>query len=160
MSSYITTTEFRAISIAPTRIIDAVEAASAGFLAAQIELASDDIDARLRKRYAAPFASAPRKVRRWVAAIVTRELLLKHGIDPTDSQWGAYDAAATRALEELKEAADSVEGLFDLPLATSSATAIVAPRPITYTESSPYVHQDVQVSEAYDEDRAGSGTYG
>jgi phage gp36-like protein len=162
MASYLTLADFRAISLMPSTDVDELEARAPGFLEAQIELASADIDARLRKRYAAPFASPyPVKVRAWCARLVTRVAFLKRGIDPTDPQWAAYDADATKAEAELLEAANAETGLFDLPLrADTTASGLTAPRPLGYSEASPYVWTDVQAAVAHDEDVAGEGSYG
>lgn len=162
MSSYLTAAEFRALSLMPSTDVDELESRAPGFLAAQIELASADIDARLRKRYATPFASPyPVKVRAWCARLVTRVAFLKRGIDPTDPQWSAYDADATKAEAEILEAANAETGLFDLPLrADTTSSGLSAPRPLGYSEASPYVWTDVQAAVAHDEDIAGEGSYG
>lgn len=161
MSSYLTLAEFRALSLMPASDVDELEARVPGFIAGQCEVASADLDALLRKRYDAPFTSPyPVKVRAWCARIVTRVAFLKRGIDPTDPQWAAYDEDAKTALAEAKEAADSVTGLYDLPLRSDTkATGLRAPAPLAYTETSPYVQQDVQAAAAYDEDASGEGSY-
>jgi len=162
MSSYLTLAAFRVLSLMPASDVDELEARVPGFIAGQCEVASADIDALLRKRYEAPFSAPyPIKVKAWCARIVTRIAYLKRGIDPNDPQWSAYDEDAKTALAEAKEAADSVTGLYDLPLrADTTTTGLRAPAPLGYTETSPYVQQDVQASRAYDEDASGEGTYG
>lgn len=107
---------------------------------------SSYIDARLRKRYAVPFTSpAPEIVCRWLVAIVTPMLYQRRGWDPSDEQAAAVIAEATAAKEELLEAANSETGLYDLPLRQDNvASAIAAPGPLSYSESSPYGWIDAQ----------------
>lgn len=161
-TSYLTVPEFRVLTIMPSADVDDLDVRAPGFLAAHIELASADVEARLRKRYAVPFtAPYPVKVRAWVSRLVTREAYLRRGIDPTDSQWSTINDAAERVLTEILEAANSETGLFDLPLrADTSASGISAPKPLGYSESSPYVWTDRQSSAARDEDANGEGSYG
>lgn len=161
-TSYLTLADFRAFSLMPSTDVDELEARAPGFIAKQCEVATADIDSRLRKRYAAPFGSpCPVKVQAWCARIVTRVAYLKRGVDPTDPQFAAYVADADTAMAEIKEAADAQFGLFDLPLRQDTkATGLTAPRPLGYSEASPYVWTDVQASAAHDEDANGEGTYG
>lgn len=162
MSTYLTLADFRALSLMPSNDVDELEARAPGFILAQCEVASADIDARLRKRYAAPFeAPYPVKVKAWCARLVTRVAYMKRGVDPTDPQFSAYVADAETAMAEIKEAADAKDGLFDLPLrADTTSTGLRAPAPLGYTEASPYVWTDAQVATARDEDAAGEGSYG
>lgn len=160
--SYLTLAEFRALSLMPTSDVDELEARAPGFIARQCEVATADVDARLRKRYAAPFsAPVPLKVQAWCARLVTRVAYLKRGVDPTDPQFAAYVADAESVNAELKEAADAEFGLFDLPLRQdTTATGLRAPTPLSYSERSPYVWTDVQASAAVSEDGSGEGSYG
>lgn len=161
MASYLTLAQFKSLSTMPSASIDELENVLApGWIDAQLELVSADIDARLRKRYAAPFsAPVPLKVRAWVARIVTREAFLKRGIDPTDRQFETIDAAATKADQEITEAADSEKGLFDLPLREdTTATGISRGGPYGYSEASPYVGFDQQAEIGRGEDAAGRGS--
>ena len=71
------------------------------------------------------------------------------------------DAKAERdaALAEIKEAADSEQGLFDLPTNdVVGDSAIGHAGPLAYTEASPYVSADRQEREGRLEDRAQCGT--
>ncbi len=101
-----------------------------------------------------PFGSPyPVAVQGWLARLVTLRVYYKRGIDPTDAQWDAVRQDATDAMSELKEAADSHEGLFELPLkANDDTTAITRGDPLAYTEASPYKWADEQRDTARDED--------
>lgn len=160
--AYLTVELFRVESLMPGSQVDQLEAAEPGFLAARLQRRSGNIDARLRKRYVAPFeAPVPDKVVEWLVALVNQDCYLKLGVDPLDLQMAEILAAAKLAVEELKEAADSVEGLFDLPLrADTTSTGISKGGPMAYTEASPYVWKDVQGATGRSEDERGSGSGG
>ncbi len=160
MAAYLTVAAFKLLSVMPAEFVDAIEAVTPGWTAAQLELESARIDSRLRKRYEVPFGSpAPVEVQGWLANIVTLRAYMRRGFDPTDQQAVQYKADADTAIAEMKEAADSNEGLFDLPLrADSTASGIVKGGPRVYSETSPYVGFDVQAGIGRNEDNAGGGT--
>jgi hypothetical protein len=145
-SAYLTTAEFKTYTVMPAVDVDALEAAAPNWLANQLLSASVHLDARLRKRYAVPFAApVPEIVKMWVTRVVTLRAYLRRGVDASDLQFAEIKADADTAVAEVKEAADAAAGLFDLPLrADSTASAITAPSPLAYSESSPYTWTDVQ----------------
>lgn len=158
--AYLTVAQFRVESLMPGAQVDQLEALEPGFLEARLQRRSGNIDARLRKRYAAPFESpVPDKVVEWLVALVNRDAYLKLGVDPLDAQMADILAGAKTAEDELKEAADSVDGLFDLPLrADTTATGISKGGPLGYSETSPYVWKDRQGARGRSEDERGSGS--
>lgn len=167
MASYLTLDRFKLLSTMPSSFVDEVETRYPGFTAAQIELASARIDAKLRKRYAFPVTDptkVPLVVESWIALIVTPDVFLKRGIAATDEQWEEYAKRKDLALAELEAAANSETGLFDLPLRNddSQESGIVYGAPMVYSEQSPYVGFDRQaeIGHAEDEQRGGSGTGG
>lgn len=160
---YLTLAEFKLRSTMPSDYVDEIEAAAPGFVLAHVESVSTlDIDSRLRKRYACPFSEPyPEAVKTWCARIVTLACWERRGFDPTDQSMERAVRAAELAKEEIKEAANSNEGLFDLPLrADTVATGIAKGAPLAYSESSPYVWRDVQRDAGRDEDRDRGGSYG
>ncbi len=159
---YLTFDDFKALSLMPSEDLDAVEQASPGWIAAQLEYWSAQIDSRLRKRYAAPFSSPyPIAVRGWLARIVTIRCYLRRGVDPSDLQFAEIKADADTAVAEIKEASDSVTGLFDLPLREdTTSTGATKGGPFVYSEASPYAWMDAQASTGRSEDNRGGGTYG
>jgi len=161
-TSYLTFLEFRSLTLMPSGDVDALETASPGWIESQLEYWTAQIDSRLRKRYAAPFSSPyPLAVQGWLARIVTVRCYLKRGIDPSDLQFAEIKADADTAVAEIKEAADSNVGLFDLPLrADTTTTGVTKGAPRSYSESSPYVWTDVQSDSANYEDTNRRGTYG
>lgn len=160
MAAYLDLAGFKLASVAADESIDEVEARYPGFVEKQLALVSQWIDARLRKRYAAPFAAPyPLTVIDWLAAIVTYRAMRKRGIDATDAQAETYKEDHDTAKAEVLEAANSVEGLFELPLrADTTGSGVTAPEVLSYSEASPYVAFDVQAAAARDEDANGIGT--
>lgn len=145
----------------PSEFITAIETVSPGWTLAQLTLETARIDARLAKRYAAPFAlPAPVCVQGWLAKIVTLSAYLKRGFDPTDRQGQIYIADRDGALAEIKEAADAEHGLFDLPLrADLTASGVSKGFPKAYSEQSPYAFADGQSRGGRQEDSNGGGTF-
>ncbi len=160
MPAYLTVLEFTPLSLMPDEDIDALELRYSAFLSAQLASRSAWIDSRLRKRYAVPFAAPyPDAVVGWLAALVTVRAYLKRGVNPNDEQWLLIKADADTAVAEIKEAADSETGLFDLPLRQdTTASGISKGAPMGYSEASPFVFTDRQVTTGRDEDRNGMGT--
>lgn len=162
--AYLTLATFKNLTVMPSNFVDAIEAApaSAGWVDAQLAYWSAQIDSRLGKRYAVPFdAPYPVAVTGWLARIVTIRCWLRRGVDPNDLQFSEIKADADAAWAEIKEAADSNVGLFDLPLrADTNASGVSRGGPIGYSETSPFVWTDIQASTGRDEDAAGGGTYG
>lgn len=162
MAAYLDLAAFRLRTLMPQVDIDTVEAETVGFTLARLTTWSAKIDTRLRKRYAVPFDSTkpyPEALLEWLTKIVTFELYLKRGVDPADQSIAMYRADKEQAEAEVKEAADSKDGLFDLPLLDSKdATAITKGAPLFYSETSPYVSTTLQREIGRDEDRNGSGT--
>ena len=146
----------------PQTDIDAVEGETPGFTNARLATHSAKIDTRLRKRYAVPFSPLrvyPEAVLEWLTKIVTFELYLKRGVDPSDQSLALVKADKEQAEAELKEAADAQSGLFDLPvLDVGDSSAVTKGGPLCYTETSPYVFTDIQVSAGRREDSNRGGT--
>lgn len=162
MTAYLTLEQFTGRSLMPDVDIDALEAVAPGWIEGQLEYYSRWLDARLRKRYAVPFAApAPEAVREWLARIVTVRCYMRRGVDPNDEQFTAIKADRDEAVAEVREAADSESGLFDLPFVDASdASGVSKGGPYSYSEASPYVWTDVQGTTGRAEDARGEGSYG
>jgi hypothetical protein len=158
---YLDLSTFKSLTVMRPEDVDLVESLYPGFTVGQIAAEQDWLDSRLRKRYAVPFtAPAPTVVQRWLTAIVTMAVWDRRGAG--DSQTGTLERAQKRfdeAKADVKEAADSDVGLFDLPTNdTPPASAVTRGGPLFYSESSPFVSADRQEREGRCEDEAGFGT--
>jgi hypothetical protein len=145
--AYLTPLEWRTRTAMPSGDCASLETDEPGYVAARIELHGSKIDARLAKRYATPFATpVPPIVLGWVEALVTYDAYKKRGFNPSAMQDQTILDDAKTALEEIKEAADAKDGLFDLPLRADlpGQSGIDRGGPICYSESSPYEWTDRQ----------------
>lgn len=160
--SYLDRTELKSKSIAPASMIDGERFDPTGawtdpervqnradwfaFVDSTLQDESDTLNARLRKRYSAPFSSPyPRVIQKWLGRIVTPILFLKYGILPSDEQYAEAARLAAEADAQVQQAADSETGLFDLPLrADKQESAITQGGPFAYSEASPYQWLDAQ----------------
>lgn len=160
--AYLTTAQFKTRSLIPGDYVDSIEAVDSGWTDIQLEEASAWIDSRLAKRYATPFqAPYPIAVLSWLTRIVTVRCYLKRGVEATDEQFMAIQEDAMEARKECMEAADSMAGLFDLPLrSNTTASGIDRAGPYSYSEQSPYVWATTQRRTGRNEDSNGGGTYG
>lgn len=141
MGAYLTNERFRALTLAPASYVDAVEAAEPNWTQAQIAAISALIDARLAKRYAVPFdaTNPPIAVQLWCSRIATLRLYLKRGVDATDGQFAAIQDDEQAAWAEVREAADSAVGLYELPLrGADGSQGVSRTGPLAYSEASPY----------------------
>jgi hypothetical protein len=138
----------------PQQQVNSLEIDEPGFLSAAIAQVSDWIDARLRKQYAVPFERpVPPVVLGWVTAMVTLQAYGKCGWNPgSKSDEESIIGAAKDAREEVKEAADSKDGLFDLPLRAGGDSAVTKGGPLGYSETSPYVWATHQSRTGREED--------
>lgn len=154
MTAYLTLDEFKTRTVMPSEDVDALEAAYAGFIASKLSEHSSRIDARLRKRYVVPFASpTPEIVLSWVERLTTKDAYLKRGFNPSSEQDAEIIARAKAAEDEIKEAADANEGLFDLPLREDvpGTSGVSQGGPFGYSEQSPYTWMRKQREAASDE---------
>lgn len=161
--AYLDLPGFTARSTMPSTVVAELEGKEAGWIAQKLETESRFLDSRLAKRYEVPFdeADPPEAICRWLEKIVTVEAYEKNGVQPDDPQYVRYVAARDEAVAEVKEAADSDTGLFELPLkGSTTATAVTRGGPFGYSEQSPYVAFDLQAEAGRAEDQDGSGTGG
>lgn len=107
--------------------------------------------------YSAP-PPVPETIQRWLVALVTRDFYLRRGANPQDPGFVQTNEDVTTALAELKEAADSKDGLIELPVSEDQQTAVAVAGPLSYSENSPYVWGDTQRDVGRDEDHNRSGT--
>jgi hypothetical protein len=125
------------------------------FVERRLDTAASWILARLRKRYNTKqiIDATPEIVLGWQEALVTLACFKRRGFNPSSAQDAEIVKAAEDAKLEIKEAADSNEGLFDLPILDSpDASAISKSSTFGYSEASAYAWTDVQRERVADEE--------
>lgn len=152
---YLTLSDFKQISVVPAQFIDEIELRTPGWVEQRIRMISAYIDTRLSKRYATPFQDpCPFAVRDWIAKIVSMDCWLRRGVEPTDTEISEYKAQQQQAYDELKEAANSDTGLFDLPLRSDvDGTGISRGAPLATSQQSPYAWTTEQARIGRQEDQ-------
>lgn len=148
MASPLSVGEFRVLTIMPGDAVDELETRRPDFLVGQLNRYWNWLQAVLRKRYdvKAMAADPPETVLGWLVDLVTKEAYDARGYDPSGkSDEDAIKGRAERARAEIKEAADSQNGLFELPLlATLETDGVSKGGPLASSEQSPYVWADTQ----------------
>lgn len=159
---YLTLEQYKTLSQIARPTIDKFceTPANKTFIESWLEQNSASIEAQLRKRYKTPFVSPfPKQLGTWLVWLTDVPVWMRRGVSSTDEQYAEYVRLRDLAFTQIREAADSEKGLYDLPLLeTGDASAITKQGPRSYSETSPYVWQDVQRSIARDEDSWGEGT--
>ena len=153
MSQYCTITQLKMLGSMPAEDIDALNAMYPGVVDANIVSVSGQMDARLSKRYAAPFGTPyPDALVSVCARLTAYRLWLKRGFNPNGATDQAIQQDAKDADEWLKEAANSKDGLIDLPAKQEAtlSSAVSVGGPMGYSETSPYVWMDRQRENAED----------
>ena len=155
--AYLDVAGFRSRSLMAAGEIDYVENDSPGYIASRIAVRTSWIHARLRKRYGAslPFeVPYPEAILGWLTAMVTYDTMRKRGMNPSDPNAILYKEDAEKAEAEVKEAADSKEGLYDLPSFEDGDSNVSTGGPQGYSETSPYVAFDIERAIGRSEDNA------
>lgn len=157
--AYLAASDFKARTLMPAGDVDAITAQDAEYLSNRLEMRSRWIDSRLAKRYAAPFdeADPPTAVVLWLVDLVTLDMFLRRGFNPESAQDKLIVDMAEQAKADIKEAADSKDGLFELPLKQSDPAACGVSKggPLGQSQASPWTWTDVQSDAAHDEDSNG-----
>lgn len=147
MAAYLTFEQWRDRSIMPPDESDELWAAwGPAFIEGKLNEHTSWINARLRKRYATPFADpVPEIVLSWLERLVTFDVYLRRGHNPSSQQDEEIKNRMVDAKAEIKEAADSNEGLYDLPIREdSTATGISKGGPWAEYDNTPYAFLDAQ----------------
>lgn len=144
--AYLTFADWKARTSMSDVDADDLEARYPGHVALKIGERQAWIDGKLKKRYAAPFATpVPEIVLAWLVSLVTLDAYKKRGFDPSSQQDALIAKEADDSKTEVQQAADSNEGLFDLPLRQdTTASGISRGGPLGYSEPGPYTWIDRQ----------------
>jgi hypothetical protein len=100
----------------------------------------------------------PSIVLRWLISGVAYAVWNRRGRNPQDPFVQDLKDRYAETLADLKEAADSKDGLFDLPVSEDLDSAITTAGPQVYTETSPYAWADQELRTGVHEDSQGRGT--
>ena len=146
MSSPLDIAGFKARTQMPSADVDRLEVDFPGYIVRRCTVRYSWICARLAKRYAVPFATpVPEVILGWLVSLVEPDAYRKRGWNPGDEQTADIEQGAKDAREEIALAADSENGLFDLPLREdTSESGISKGGPLGYSETSPYDWIDVE----------------
>lgn len=137
---------FKKRTIMPAADVDAIESAEPGWILQQLADGSAAMITRLDKRYGPWLEPYPIAILRWLTVLVTARCYYKRGVNPSDEQFELIKEETAEAKAELKEAADSEIGLFELPLRQDTVDAgIVKGGPFVHAEASPYEWVDQQI---------------
>jgi len=150
MAAYLTLEEWKARTKMRAADVEDLEAADPGKIDSFLNARSErSINARLRKRYACPFASpVPECVLSWLTDMVTFDAFLLRGFNPSSQQDAEIKADKEKAEAEILEAANGETGLFDLPLRQdTTSSGIDRTGPFGYSEASPYTWVTKQAEE-------------
>ena len=154
MTAYVDADYVKLVGSMPPADVDALEALYPGVVDGVATSVSRMFDARLTKRYAAPFAEPVPEALKWnVAHVVVAALWQKRGYNPGSAQDAIVQQNKADALAWLKEAADSKDGLVELPLKEGEGEAVTKAAPLGYSEASPYRWTDVQRDAGLADDR-------
>jgi hypothetical protein len=97
----------------------------------------------------------------WLVSMLDMDVWDRRGVNAQDPRVIRADADLDASRDELKEAADAKEGLFELPTNDQAGdSAVNHEGPLFYSEASPYVSADRQEREGVREDIRGTGTHG
>lgn len=159
MATPLTVAQFETLSIMPPDRQAELEDRRPGFRLARLNARWNWIQAVLRKRYdvAAMAADPPETALGWLVDLATKDCYDAAGYDPSNpSDESAIKQAFLDAKTEIKEAADSEKGMFELPLLASieDADGVSKGGPLGYSEQSPYVWADDQADTGRAEDDA------
>jgi len=152
---YLNLDSFKLITLVPADFIDEIEGRTPGWIDQRLIVHSAYLDSRLAKRYDAPFqAPYPVAVTEWVSKLAAVDCWLRRGVSATDEQFIEFKDQAATAITEIKEAADSEVGLFDLPTRSNAdASGVTRGFPRGYSEQSPYVWTTIQGRAGRSEDQ-------
>lgn len=84
----------------------------------------------------------PREVLSWLVSVVTPDVYMKRGSDPSDPGLKLFLDERDAALERLKQASDGKDGLLDLPISEDLGSAVTTGGVESYSETSPYTWTD------------------
>jgi hypothetical protein len=86
----------------------------------------------------------PEIVLNWLNVFVTLDCYWRRGFNPNEPAGKLIVDAVEEAKKEVREAADSKDGLFDLPVSEDLDSAVTTGGPLGHSDGSPYHWQERQ----------------
>lgn len=80
----------------------------------------------------------PEVILQWLTALVTDDVAIRHGINPNDPLSTKLSERAALARQQIEQAANTKDGLWDLPVSEDAGSAVDTGGPMCYAEASPY----------------------
>lgn len=116
-TAYVSEADFRKSTRLAVAVVNSIDTERPDFIDVALSERSAELNARLRKRYNVPLtmAEVPTMVRRWVIVLVSYDVLTASGF-PANGSEEPIVAEYQLALEQIKETADTENGLYELPL--------------------------------------------
>jgi hypothetical protein len=146
MPAYLTLAQYRAITTVDGSVVDLCGTKGKS-VQRWLDLSSAHIRSRLVKRYAIDWSEVenqpvPDKIIQWLVLLVDIPVCKCTGATPEGrvDDWIREDE--TRVNDELKEAADAENGLFELPLRETGASAVHIGVPYVVAYQMPWDYQD------------------
>lgn len=156
MNAYVDIDFVKLVGSLPAEDIDLLEEKYPGLFDKLSKSVSRYFDSRLTKRYDVEdmHADPPEGLKWEVAHYILFFLWKKRGFNPGSAQDQLIIEDKKHADDWLKEAADSKDGLIELPKkeADGGAGGITRGGPLGYSETSPYVWMDRQEEDGRNED--------
>ena len=169
MIDILTESEFRQLSLIPREWVDDIaakyppEAGQKTWLLQQLELQASEVLAQLDTRYntsrlASPY---PMIIKKWISALVAADLVLLLWFQSNSSDVERYESRAQLARDQIKDAVNSKEGMWQLPLKEGDSTSKAQRSAVRYSSTtSPFLDMRVQRDRGKQEDNSGSPTTG
>lgn len=80
----------------------------------------------------------PETILQWLTSLVTEDVAIRHGVNTNDPLFDRISKRVDTARTQIQEAADTKDGLWDLPLCEDAGSAVDTGAPLAYSEASPY----------------------
>lgn len=91
----------------------------------------------LSNAYAAD-TPVPGTILRWLTSLVTEDVAIRHGVNTADPLFDRINKRVEETWRQMGEAANSKDGLWDLPASEDMGSAVNTGGPQAYSEQSPY----------------------
>lgn len=91
----------------------------------------------------------PETILRWLTDLVTEDVAIRHGINSNDPLWTKIDDRVKLTRQQIEQAANTKDGLWDLPVSEDLGSAVDTGGPRGVAQASPYAWTYQQVRAAH-----------